>query len=682
MYLAMLKIENFRCFGEGNKCFETHLNPGLTALVGENDSGKSAVIDAIRYALGTSDQEWNRIEDTDFNVDAEKREIRIICQFQNLTKFEKRVFLEHLTYGTGEDKDCCLYIHWTAIESGKLRRGRPYRHTEVRSGQNGDGPQIDPRVRDFLHATYLRPLRDAEQSLSAGRGSRLAQVLQQSNAVKEGDIHDLNTPLNVSGHNLSILGVAKLMEKLLETQKGIVGAEKGVTERLEKLALKNDALTSKMSISGDGLLEETQIRQLLEKVALSLSGKGKSGLGSNNLLFMACELLLLGSDEGCKLLLIEEPEAHLHAQRQLQAIKHLQDQNSEKDVQVIITTHSPNLASAIDLDNIILIHNRKSFPMADGKTALAKSDYKFLQRFLDSTKANLFFAKGVMIVEGPAESILLPTIARLIGRDFTEYGISVVNVGGVGLRRYARIFQRKEVVDGEQGHLQIPVACVTDMDVLPNCAPVIIGNVKEGEAWPSIEGKNARKWRGKQDFDGETKLTKRRESIEEKASGQTVKTFVSDEWTLEYDLALGVKDKDGKFTGGLCEDVYVAARLAKADESINNGTKTVDEIKERALADFEILKKSLAEQNACSVEEVLASYVYRFFAVDNVSKSIAAQYLSERLESKISNKEISPEELQKRLPKYLVEAIKYVAPVPKDKQQEVVVEGGDGANAG
>lgn len=53
MYISGVKIENFRGIGE-----ETifRLNPGITVLVGENDSGKSTVIDAIRYVLGTTDQ--------------------------------------------------------------------------------------------------------------------------------------------------------------------------------------------------------------------------------------------------------------------------------------------------------------------------------------------------------------------------------------------------------------------------------------------------------------------------------------------------------------------------------------------------------------------------------------------------------------------------------------------------
>jgi putative ATP-dependent endonuclease of OLD family len=332
----------------------------------------------------------------------------------------------------------------------------------------------------------------------------------------------------------------------------------------------------------------------------------------------------------------------------------LQKQARQKGIQIIVTTHSPNLASVINLNNIVLMTAKRAFSMAKDETKLRKTDYRFLQRFLDVTRANLFFARGVMIVEGDAENILLPTLARLLGRSFARHGVSIVNVGGVGLRRYACIFQRKGVTAEERDkQVGMRVACVADMDVMPNCAPMIIGKVRNDEEWPKL---TRRRWRAKKDVN----LTEERNRKMAKASGQCVETFVSDEWTLEYDLALGLKGKDGRFTGGLAEDVYVAACLAEEDEAINAGRKKLSAVTKTALKEFSKIKDKAAPTDDCSAEEVLAAHVYAKFARDGVSKAIAAQYLAERLQKKRKEGKLTPADLRERLPKYLTGAIDYV----------------------
>jgi putative ATP-dependent endonuclease of OLD family len=653
MFLSKIVIENFRCFSEGNDRFELPLGDGFTALVGENEAGKTAVIDALRFALGTTDQEWYRLDDSDFRPGAkpgELKEIRIVCQFQGLSGNDKRTFVEYLTYGEKSGDEPVLYINWTAKDTGETRKGQPYRRAKVNAGKNGDGPILAQEARDLLRATYLRPLRDAEESLSAGRGSRLAQVLRNSTSIRKGtDSYDPSIPLK--DQELSVLGIGNLINTLLKEQKGIERARGEIDKSLASLSLLQDRLKSDINVSGAMASPDTRLRELLEKLDLRLDGAGKVGLGSDNLLFMACELLLLAEEnEGNKMLLIEEPEAHLHPQRQLRVMRFLQAQSKEKGIQIIVTTHSPNLASAIELDNIVMIHNRRGYSLALGQTELGPCDYRFLKRFLDVTKANLFFARGVMIVEGDAENILLPTLATLLDRDFTESGVSIVNVGGVGLRRYARIFQRRNVGNEEPDRqLGIRVACITDMDVMPDCAGEITGKALPTK---SILGK--------------AKLDERREKLREKASGQYVETFVSDEWTLEYDLA----------NSGLAEDVYVAAHLAKKEEAFDDAPlRTMVEASLEAQNDFKDLeeesKKIVLEGkvNGCTYEEVLATKVYAMFTKGTTaSKSIAAQYLAERLQRKSRDGKLTSDDLRQRLPKYLTRAIDYVTTARKSAE--------------
>lgn len=656
MYLSKLRIENFRCFGEGENKFELSLHPGLTTLVGENDTGKSAIIDCLRLVLGTTDQEWYRLEETDFHIAADPKEIRIVCTFEALSIKDQTSFLEYLTYDPEGRFSPVLHLTWTAKETGETTKGRPYRRVEIHSGKNGDGPSLDPKVRELLAATYLRPLRDAEKEMSPGRGSRLSQVLHHSEQVRTSGVEYTPEAEGIDIQALNVLGIGDLANDLLTKQKGIIDAREKIDAHLKGLSLKGGGIGSSIKVSGATASQETRLRLLLEKLDLSINGDGKLGLGSNNLLFMACELLLLAQeDDGNKMLLIEEPEAHLHPQRQLRVMKTLQEQAKEQGIQIIVTTHSPNLASAVELENIILIHENRAFSMAKSLTKMELSDYRFLQRFLDVTKANLFFARGVMIVEGDAENILIPTLAKLIGMDFTEHGVSMVNVGGVGLRRYARIFLRANME--KDSPLRIPVACLTDLDVMPDCAPFIIGNLKEDDEWPPP---HPRRWRAKRDYGPANPLKTYLANKINKANEQSVQTFVSDEWTLEYNLALGPKKEDGSFSGGLPGLVFIAASLAKDDEKIHSGQKKYEDCFAEASAAFVELSKHTEPKKGCSQQEVLATEVYALFARDNASKAIAAQYLSELLVNNYEMGCLSSEQLISSLPSYLVAAIEYV----------------------
>jgi putative ATP-dependent endonuclease of the OLD family len=660
VFLSNLKIINFRCFGDGTNTFEICLKKGLTAIVGENDTGKTAVLDALRYALGTTDQDWRKVEDTDFHDENTLLQITIQCQF-SLDEGEMGPFVEYLTYSKDASGIPSIYVNWTAKSTGEIRYGRPVRRVEVHSGRDGDGPSLAPEVRELLQVTYLKPLRDADQALAAGRGSRLSQVLASTKTVRDFGVN-YDPEKETDPHTLSVRGIGDYANSLLEKHAGVGEARTGVDDHLKRFSLRGDHEKSTIRVGGMTTNPDVRLRQLLEKLDLSVAGKGKSGLGTSNTLFMACELLLLAQEgEVNKLLLIEEPEAHLHPQRQLRVMKALQDLAKEKNIQIIVTTHSPNLASAIDLDNIVVLRKSRPFSLARNFTMLSESDYSFLERFLDVTKANLFFARGVMIVEGDAENILIPTLAQILGLDFTTHGVSIVNVGGVGLSRYARIFQRKNPDEKEEQLFDIPVACVIDMDVMPNCAPTILG---KSEDWSSQTG---RRWKAKQDFGSEKSkadaaLLKERQSKEAKITGQCVRAYVSDEWALEYDLALGTKNSSGEFSAGLAEDVFIAACLAENDDAIHSekDPKTTDDVESSAKEHFAQLKLSATPLANCTAQEVLASTIYAKFARNNVSKPIAAQYLAQRLTTKWEKKEITAEFLRHALPSYITKAIEYV----------------------
>lgn len=659
MYLSKLWITNFRQFGAEDPKFCLTLNEGVTALVGENDAGKTAVIDAIRHVLLTRDVDYMRLQVEDFHIRADgspASDITICCKFSKLSTAELGSFVEYLTY---DGEQASLYVHFYARRLSEAPCSRRWVEVIVRSGPDGSGPTFDSAVRQLLAAAYLRPLRDAEREMSPGRGSRLSQILNNVPEIRTGTPFDKATPPSnaTQVNELSLVGLSDYIRHQVDRHAGVSGAQHSINESyLSNLSLAGENLQGRISFT-EGGNEPARLRQILERLELDLLegpdgvSRGNYGLGSNNLLFMACELLLLGSEpDGLPLLLIEEPEAHLHPQRQLRLMEFLEAASTpsadqtRRPVQVIVTTHSPNLASKISLNNLVLLRKQRAYSLGIGETRLSKSDYRFLQRFLDVTKANLFFSRGVLIVEGDAEAILLPTIAKLIDRDLTKYGVSVVNVGGTGLRRYSRILQRHDVTNGTIG---IPVACVSDMDVMPDCAPEILGLVSSDAdlKWTSTR----RRWKTKKHFGGngltQDQALKAQQQKLAEDDAQSVKTFVANEWTLEYDLAFS----------GLAKEVYTAASLAHNDDPLNENKKTPETVSTEAAMEFSALVTSAAGSS-----EVLCSHIYEMFSSNHASKAISAQYLSELLSKKMETAEIDVAWLITNLPSYLIAAIEHV----------------------
>lgn len=627
VHLSKVDIENFRCFGEPGQIINFH--NGLNILVGENDSGKSAVLDAIRIVLGTTDQGWYRIGASDFYQEDKSKEISIVCKFEDLTDSEAASFLECLTYENDDQvKKSCLYLHWKC--KYLLNVVPPRTSTSVTTGLMGNGPQLAADAKELLRVTYLRALRDSYSEMQSGRNSRLSQIMQSIPNLNSGSGEYVE---GMKLNELSITGIADLSNMLLSEHSGLRKTNAHVTNILtDMMLLKGDQITTKLQVAGSDDFETKKLVSLLEKLDLIIDksdsqNHGRMGLGTSNIMSMACELLLnnTNAQKGfSSFLLIEEPEAHIHAQRQLRLVQSLQKEAIEHAHQIILTTHSPVLASVVALENITIIKNATPFSLAKGQTLLDDNDYLYLERFLDATKANMFFAKGIIVVEGPAEELLLPTIAKLLNKDLTEHGVSIVNVRGIGLRRYARIFQRKDT----NLLMDIPVACITDRDILPDCAPIICIN----DQYTSVDKYPVkRNWKTESELESEEAKLQHIRSKQDKADGQTVKTFVSEHWTFEYDLAFS----------GLIEDMLDA--LVEVRYQPQNRVGKLIEI--RAII------------NAQPTTEEKAAVLYSYFYDNSTSKAEFAQSLSYILTKKYTRKS---DELTRKLPKYIVEAISYV----------------------
>lgn len=603
MFLSQLNIENFRQFSD----FSIQFNSGLNLLVGENNAGKSSIVDAIRIVLDTTSAEWVSLKESDFHIGCS--ELKVSLKFSDLSVDEMAIFLEHLT--TEQDEDATkqvLYFSLLAKITQHNARGTTFLKTEVKSGLNADGPSVERDVRNYLATTYLKPLRNADLELSAGRSSRLSQIL---------------------GSNKSIAGdddvTKRLIDLLVEANRNIQGdasiqeAQEAVKTILDELTFKKDKFDPLLSLLGCKSFEEMSeseknnaVRGLLEKLSLELGNKGvKQGLGYSSLLFMATELMLLtqGNPSHSPLLLVEEPEAHLHPQLQLKFMKYLSEVESE--LQCILSTHSPILSSKSPLQKLILVQEGKAFPLAKGYTQLEEEDYIFLEKFLDSTKANMFFARGVIFVEGVAESVLLPKISELLNRSFEDYGVSLVSLNGLSKKRYAKVYRSS---DSEVNPpLPIKVACITDLDLWPDEAEENEVNLYGFKVRKTGPKGNQHYWLSHYDQDG----IRNKEDQKKEFDGDNVKTFISDDWTFEFCLA--------KY--GLSEEI---------NEVLKENPGGGDD--------------SLEENN-----HLRAVQLYQ-----KIEKSNLKSELSYLLAQKLDAYNGKPHELRRKLPTYIIEAIEYV----------------------
>ena len=540
MIISELKIYNFRQFKSVNGApgLEITFHKGLNALIGENDSGKTAVIDALKLVLLTQSNEYIRPVDEDFykpvGGDA-CPEFNIDCTISAFTQNEAKNFIEYLTFKKdGEKVEYTLELHYRAWKEGHKI------YQELRVGEIDDGISIDGKARELLKAVYLKPLRDAEREMSSGRSSRISQILLSHPVFKDKKEH---TVLNI------FQDANKRIEDYFTDDADGKRILQTIRDNLASFNDKGQASNAELKTS------DIQLKAILESLSLK-APEINPGLGELNLLFIAAELLLLkdDTDGGLKLALIEELEAHLHPQAQLRLISYLQNEYNENDVQIIISTHSPILASKINLKNLILMKNGTGFDLAEGMTGLQKGDYLFLQRFLDSTKANLFFAKGIIMVEGDAENILVPVLADILGYPLEKYGISIVNVGSTAFLRYSGIMVRKDGAD-----IGIPVSVITDCDVRPyDVDPTTkekIFNEKEAESAQAKEAKDR------------------------KYTNSSVRGFTSPRWTLEYCIAMSC------LSGDFHKAIHYGRKILNAQEHISLTDAKIDEANRDAEAE-------------------------------------------------------------------------------------------------
>ena len=621
MYLRKLKAQGFRCF---DSSFEIEFTDGLNVIVGENGAGKTAIISSIRQLFQDSESGRYSISSDDFFspfITGGKAALSfsICAEFDGLDVEDKVAFLPWV----GASNTALL----TLQAENKEIRGR---FKKIIWGGNSKSSQFDPELIDLIQCIYLPPLRGAESKLSNGRQSRLSKLLKALNRKQlkqcreddtlhplEEKLKDFNTSL-ATDDNLSIKKANELITANLTKAIGyhfgqktsIQFAESDFTKIAESLTL---LFFPDLSADSQELFR----------------GLSQNSLGYNNLLYIAsilAELTLDDEDDEqplFKLLLIEEPEAHLHPQLQIRLLNHLKSVSEEnKNVQVIVTTHSTVLASSVELESIIHLSKSQAPVATPLRTCgLHSTSSQFINRWLDVTKSNLLFAGGVILVEGIAEQMIIPTLAEIVLKDqkdgyksLEDLGISTINLNGIYFKHFMQLYCNIKTTDDPKEKdvgQNIPVRCagLTDLDPpkklkkeIPD--PENAGETKEvSEDFIPYEGNMK---------NGTNHALKLVDSI---SKSTDARLFVSKYKTLEYDLAM--EGNNAALMSGI-----IASLWPKPKE---NESPVIKEFTAMSKIDW-------TEKSPKEVAEA-AHKILKRIDDDNIGKGMFAQVMTDKIQS-------------------------------------------------